>query len=211
MPPVSRPLPRFVAEPPHELEPRGRWRTALDDLFKAACKQIVSEESLGTAGPIVWFPDRTYGVRTFVPARAPTEAGPELFGFVSYTRAEGAEEPADFVANADYTAEVAGDNPDWKLDLNDEVIARWRGPGNTHGDLTLVWGTPLVPGAVAVTAEIEGETLDQCALDEQGRFTLVAIDAVSGFGDDLFLEILAWNKNGDLLARETLYEDEAGE
>jgi hypothetical protein len=208
MPPISRPLPRFVAEPPHDREPHGRWRAALEELFKSACKQIESEESLGTAGPIEWFPDRTYGVRTFVPARAPTEAGPELFGYVSYTRADASAEPADFVAQADYTAEIAADNPEWKLDLNDEVISRWRGPGGTQGDLTLVWGTPLVAGAVAVTAEVEGETLDQCALDDRGRFTLVAIDAVTGFGDDLYLEITAWNRSGEALASETLYEDE---
>jgi hypothetical protein len=60
---------------------------------------------------------------------------------------------------------------------------------------------------VAVTAEIEDETLDQCALDQHQRFTLVALDAVTGFGDDLYLEIKLWNKRGDLLAGETLYED----
>ena len=27
------------------------------------------------------------------------------------------------------------------------------------------------------------------------------------FGDDLYLEIKLWNKRGDLLASETLYED----
>jgi hypothetical protein len=65
----------------------------------------------------------------------------------------------------------------------------------------------MVPGAVAVTAEIENETLDQCALDQHKRFTLVALDAVTEFGDDLFLEIKLWNKRGDLLASETLYEE----
>jgi hypothetical protein len=58
-----------------------------------------------------------------------------------------------------------------------------------------------------VTAEIENETLDQCALDQHKRFTLVALDAVTEFGDDLYLEIKLWNKRGDLLASETLYEE----
>jgi hypothetical protein len=81
-------------------------------------------------------------------------------------------------------------------------------PGGGGGDLTLVWGVPLVAGGVVATAELGGQTLDQCALDAEGRFTLVAIDAVSGFGDDLFLEIKLWNKRGELLAAETLYEED---
>jgi hypothetical protein len=215
MAPTSRPFPRFVAESPHELEPSGRWRTMLEELFRAACKSISSDEELGAVGEITWFPDRTYGIRTFVPARSTTEAGPEVFGFVSFTRSDESPEPTDFIARADYTTETTAENPAWKLDLNDEVIAPWRGAEGSGGDLTLVWGTPLVPGAVAVTAEIEDETLDQCALDQHQRFTLVALDAVTGFGDDLFLEIKLWNKRGDLLATETLYDvdpqDEEGE
>jgi hypothetical protein len=208
VPPTNRPLPRFVAEPPRELEPRGRWRSTLEELFKAACKSIQGNEELGTAGPIVWFPDRTYGIRTFITATAPTSAGPELFGFVSFTRSDERSEPSDFVARADYTSETAEQNPDWKLDLNDDVIAPWRGPQGSHGDLTLVWGTPLVQGGVAATVEVEGETLDQCALDEHDRFTLVAVDAVSGFGNELYLEVKLWNKSGGLVATESLYEEE---
>jgi hypothetical protein len=207
MVPVNRPFPRFIAESPHELEPHGRWRSMLEELFRTACGSIEGDEELGEIGEIVWFPDRTYGIRTFVPARAATAGGPEVFGYVSFTRTEESPQPADFVARADYTVETAADNPDWKLDLNDEVIAPWRGPSDSTGDLTLVWGTPMVPGAVAVTAEIENETLDQCALDQHKRFTLVALDAVTEFGDDLYLEIKLWNKRGDLLASETLYEE----
>jgi hypothetical protein len=208
MPPTDRPLPAFVAEPPHELEPHGRWRSLLEGLFKDACTSIESEEELGRGGPITWFPDRTYGVRTFVPARAATEGGPELFGFVSFARTPAAPEPGDFLARADYATEVAADNTTWKLDLNDEVIARWNGQGGGGGDLTLVWGVPLVAGGVVATAELGGQTVDQCALDSEGRFTLVAIDAVSGFGDDLYLEVKLWNKRGELLAAETLYEED---
>jgi hypothetical protein len=208
LPPTDRPIPAFLAEPPHELEPHGRWRNLLDGLFKDACEAIESEEDLGKAGPITWFPDRTYGVRTFLPARAPTEGGPELFGFVSFARTPDAPEPGDFVAQADYATEVAVHNPDWKLDLNDEVIARWHGLGEVAGDLTLVWGVPLVAGGTIATAELGDRTLDQCALDSEGRFTLVAVDAVSGFGDDLYQQVKLWNKRGELLASETLYEEE---
>jgi hypothetical protein len=208
LPPTDRPLPAFIAEPPREQEPHGRWRSLLESLFKDACKSIESEEELGRGGPITWFPDRTYGVRTFVPARAPTETGPELFGFVSFARTLEAPEPGDFVARADFATEVAADNPGWKLDLNDEVIARWNGPGGGGGDLTLVWGVPLVAGGVVATAELGPNTLDQCTLDAEGRFTLVAIDAVSGFGDELYLEVKLWNKRGEMLASESLYEED---
>jgi len=70
-----------------------------------------------------------------------------------------------------------------------------------------------VRGALAVTAELDGEVLDQAAVSE-GRFTLLAVDAVHGFGDDLFLEIKLWNRRLQEIASESLYaddEDEAGE
>ena len=205
MPPTDRPLPRFVAEPPHELEPYGRWRDALDERFRSACEAIEDFASLGEPGPIAWFPERTHGGRTYVPAIAPTNGGLELYGYVSFVRDERSGEPAELVASADFTDETAATNPGWKLDLSEDVIGRWRGPGRAEGELTLVWGTPLVPGGVAATAELDGETLDQCALVQSDRFTLVALDAVTGFGDDLYLEVKLWGRRGELLAVESLY------
>ena len=73
------------------------------------------------------------------------------------------------------------------------MVGQWRADGGRGGDVTLIWGTPLVRGALAVTAELDGEVLDQAAVNE-GRFTLMAVDAVHGFGDDLFLEIKLWNR-----------------
>ena len=35
--------------------------------------------------------------------------------------------PTEFAARADFTSEVAESNPDWKIDLNDEVIGRGAG------------------------------------------------------------------------------------
>ena len=58
-------------------------------------------------------------------AVARTSEGYEIFGFVSFT--EGDSGPADFAGHADFTSELAESNPEWKLDLNDEVIGRWRG------------------------------------------------------------------------------------
>jgi hypothetical protein len=71
-----------------------------------------------------------------------------------------------------------------------------------------VWGLPLVRGAVAATAELDGEVLDQAAV-EDGRFTLVAVDAVRGFGDDLFVDVRLWDRTLRRIASESLY-DEAG-
>jgi hypothetical protein len=205
MVPTARPIPSFVAEPPHELEPSGRWRHTLEERFFAACAALEEFGSLGEPGDVEWFPSRAYAGRTYVPAAAPTDGGYELFGFVSFVRpAEG--DPGDFTAKVDFTDETADRNPGWKLDLNEEVIAPWRGPGEATGELTLIWGTPLVPGGVAVTAELGDATLDQCALVQSDRFTLVAMDAVRGLGDDLYLEVKLWNRRSEVVAVESLYE-----
>ena len=67
------------------------------------------------------------------------------------------------------------------------MIGSWRTDGGRGGDVTLIWGLPLVRGAVAATAELDGEPIDQAPVTD-GRFTLVAVDAVHGFGDDLYLD-----------------------
>ena len=73
------------------------------------------------------------------------EGAVELFGHVSYVQpAEG--DPTDFRAKADFTDVLAEDNPDWRIDLNDDVIGRWRGENGRAGAVTLVWGRPLAPG-----------------------------------------------------------------
>jgi hypothetical protein len=205
VPPTSRPFPRFVAEPPHELEPYGRWRHTLEERFFSACSELEDFDSLGEPGDIEWFPSRDYGGRTYVPATASTNGGYELFGFVSFVRSDEGD-AGQLDARVDFTDETAEKNPGWKLDLNEEVVATWRGPGEATGELTLVWGTPLVPGGVAVTAELGEETVDQCALVQSDRFTLMALDAVRGLGEDLYLEVKLWGRRTDLVAVESLYE-----
>jgi hypothetical protein len=209
VPPVDRPIPRFVAEPPHELEPYGRWGERLAEAFLAACGAV--DEAPGEPEPdaIAWYPERSYGGRIYVPATVPAGEGLEFFGYVSFGRADDGQ-AVDFRAVADFTDETAGQNPHWKLDLSDEVIGRWRGPGDARGDLTLVWGVPLgggMAGAAAATAELAGETVDQCAVGPSRRFTLVAVDAVSGLGpDELYLDVRLWGPRDEPLASESLYE-----
>ena len=211
MPPTDRPIPRFVAEPPHELEPYGRWGERLAEAFLAACAAVEEAPGEAEAGgdSIAWFPERSYGGRTYVPATAPAGEGLEFFGFVSFGRGDDGT-PVDFRAVAEFTDETADQNPDWKIDLSDQVIGRWHGPGDARGDVTLVWGVPLgggMAGAAVATAELGGETVDQCGLASARRFTLVALDAVRGLGpDELFLEIRIWGRRNEELAAESLYE-----
>jgi hypothetical protein len=202
MPPTDRFVISFAAEPPQESLPYGRWADTLRDYFLAAFREIDSEgEDLGTPGEVSWFPDRSFGGRTFVPAVARTTTGLELFGFVSFS--EGSGGPSDFEARCDFTSELAENNPDWKLDLNDDVVATWRGEQGKTADMTLVWGTPLISGGAIVTAELANLAVDQCQLIEE-RFTLLAPD---NYRSD-FLEVKLWANNGDELARESLYVEE---
>ena len=208
-PPTARPFPRFVADTPQEKRPYGRYEERLLEKLEEAAAPLAAEAgaSLDKEG-IRWFPERTWGGRVYVPAtsRTVTESGDavEYFGFVSFQREEG-EEPTDLQASADFTDVTVEDNPDWKIDLNDAVVGRWRADAGRGGAVTLVWGVPLVRGAFAATAELDGETVDQTAVDE-GRFTLVAVDAVTGFGDDLYLDIQLWDRRLRPVAKESLYD-----
>jgi hypothetical protein len=214
MPPTPRPFPTFLADAPQESEPYGRWAERLVEEFATACEPLADEAGAELdREAIKWFPERTWGGRVYVPVTSRTEDGDggpvEYFGHVSFVRADGDDEeadPAEARASADFTDVTADDNPDWRIDLNDDVIGRWRTDGERGGDVTLVWGLPLVRGAVAATAEIDEEVLDQAAV-VKGRFTLVAVDALRGFGDDLFLEIKLWDRRLRELAAESLYEE----
>lgn len=206
MPPTERFVISFAAEPPQEALPYGRWADTLRGHFLAAVAEIdAGDEELGESGEIAWFPDRTYGGRTYVPATARTTTGYELFGFVSFAEDETGA-PDDFAARADFTSETADDNPDWQIDLNEEVIGRWRGEGGRVADMTLIWGTPLVEHGGAVTAELADLAVDQCALVDD-RFTLVAPDAYRGD----FLDVKLYSTRGQELARESLYVDDEDE
>ena len=118
----------------------------------------------------------------------------EFFGHVSYTQPPDGD-PTDFRASADFTDVLADDNPEWRIDLNDDVIGRWRGESGMSGEVTLVWGRPLLRGAVAATAELAGRNVDQDPVSS-GRFTLIALDALEGYGDDVFLEVEALRASG---------------
>ncbi|HEU4739391.1 MAG TPA: hypothetical protein VFS54_09975 [Solirubrobacterales bacterium] len=207
MRPTPRPIPRFIADTTQEGIPHGRFAERLRDEFAKGVGEI-GDLPAGAELPaeVDWFPERAWGGRVWVPGSARTESEEgrlELFGHVSYVQApEG--EPGEFAAKADFTDILAEDNEDWRIDLNDDVIGRWRGENGRAGAVTLVWGRPLVRGAVAATAVLEGETVDQ-ELISQDRFTLIALDALEAYGDDVFMEVKLWSRRADELASETLY------
>ncbi len=207
MTPNPRPIPHFIADTSQEGIPHGRFAERLRDALVEALEGI---EDLPEGAQLPeepdWFPERTWGGRVWVPVsgHSSSEEGKvELFGHVSYVQpADG--EPSDFRAKADFTDVLAEDNPDWRIDLSDDVIGRWRGENGRAGAVTLVWGRPLVRGAVAATAELEGETVDQEEVSRE-RFTLIALDALEGYGDDVFMEVMLWSQRAQLLASESLY------
>jgi hypothetical protein len=205
--PNPRPIPRFIADTTQEGIPHGRFAERLREEFAKACEEI---EDLPTGAEVPaevdWFPERAWGGRIWIPCSAHTESEAgrlELFGHVSYMQPPDGD-PGDFAAKADFTDVLAEDNSDWRIDLNDDVIGRWRGENGRAGAVTLVWGRPLVRGAVAATAALDGETVDQEVVS-QGRFTLIALDALEGYGDDVYMEVKLWSGRAMELASETLY------
>ena len=210
MAPSNRPLPSFIADSSQEGIPYGRFAERLTGHFRDAVGRI-DDLPAGVEVPedLDWYPERTWGGRVWFPVTAHTEGpeGPiELFGHVSHAVTAGEGDPDDFRASADFTDVLAADNPDWRIDLNDDVIGRWRGENDRAGSVTLVWGRPLVQGAVAATGELEGKTVDQAPVVD-GRFTLIALDALEAYGDDVFLDIKLWNRRAIELAAESLYAE----
>jgi hypothetical protein len=207
MPPVERAIPRFAAEPSQEGLPYGRWAERLErELLVAWAELDEAPQDAEEPGEIVWYPDRSWHGRTYVPATA-TVGEYELYGYIRYiTSGEEGGEPSELTACVDFTDQTAAANPQWGLDLCDEVIGRWRGVDGETAAMTLVWGRPLVPGGAVVTAELDRDTVDQCELLES-RFTLIAPDDYRG----RLLEITLWDRKGGQLASESLYEGEGEE
>ena len=208
--PSARPFPAHIADSAREGAPYGRWGEQLAEAFSDAAREHETEAGVALEpAEIRWFPERGWGGRVYVPAsaRMETQAGTpiEYFGHVSFVRPPESE-PTDVQAKAEFTDVTADDNPDWRIDLNDDVVGEWHAEAERGGDVTLIWGLPLVRGAVAATAELDGALVDQAPVQE-GRFTLVAVDALHGFGDELYLEIRLWDRELRELAAESLYAE----
>jgi hypothetical protein len=207
MTPNPRPIPRFIADTTQEGIPHGRFAERLREAFSKVVEEIEDLPS-GVELPteLDFFPERAWGGRVWVPvsAHSGSEEGKlELFGHVSYVLPPGGE-PSEFEAKADFTDVLAEDNAEWRIDLNDDVIGRWRGENGRAGAVTLVWGRPLVRGAVAATAVLDGETVDQEEISQE-RFTLIALDALEAYGDPVYMEVKLWSRRAMELASESLY------
>jgi hypothetical protein len=207
VPPNPKPIPRFIADTTQEGIPHGRFAERLTAAFREAVEGIEDlPKDATTPATIDWFPERAWGGRIWVPCSAHTDSAEgrlELFGHVSYVQPPGGD-PSDFQARADFTDILAADNEDWRIDLNDDVIGRWRGENGRAGAVTLIWGRPLVRGAVAATAELDDEAVDQEEIS-QDRFTLIALDALEGYGDEVFVKVRLWSRRAIELASESLY------
>jgi hypothetical protein len=207
MTPNPRPIPHFIADTTQEGIPHGRFAERLREAFSKVVDKI-EDLPAGVELPaeLDWFPERAWGGRVWVPVSAHSgsdEGKLELFGHVSYVQPPGGE-PSEFEAKADFTDVLAEDNADWRIDLNDDVIGRWRGENGRAGAVTLVWGRPLVRGAVAATAVLDGETVDQEEISQE-RFTLIALDALEAYGDPVYMEVKLWSRRAMELASESLY------
>jgi hypothetical protein len=200
MPPFHPPVPSNVAEPPQEGAPSGRWADRLRAEFMAAAQDL---DQAATLGPLTFFPDRTWHGYTFIPISGRTESGDEVYGYVRFVAGTDMRDQSDFSAYADFTEETAERNPDWRLDLSDEVVGSWRGADEASASMTLVWGRALVEGGAVATAELGDQTVDQCTLVDD-RFTLLAPDDYAGE----LLEVRLYDDGDGELARESLYADE---
>jgi hypothetical protein len=207
MPPEERFVARFAAEPPQEELPYGRREERLRGEFLGGLAALdTGGAELGEPGPIRWYPDRSWHGRTYVPATSATAGGYELFGYVRFLTGDEGRASGDFSVHLDFTDETAERNPDWRMDLCDEVIGSWRGQGGAVAAMTLVWGYPLLAGGRVATAELARLAVDQCELIEE-RFTLIAPD---DYRQDL-LEIALFDARGRELARESLYSESEDE
>jgi hypothetical protein len=200
MPPTSPIVPRYVAEPPQGPTPHGRFADRLRSEFLAAVQTL---EDVDEPGVLSFFPDRSWHGYTYVPVTAATPSGLEIYGYVMYSVPVGGAEPTDFAAYADFTDETADRNPDWQLDLSDEVIGGWRGADGMVASMTLIWGRAITSGGAVATAELGEVTVDECALSGD-RFTLLAPDDLDG----RLLEVRLYSRDGEELARESLYAEE---
>jgi hypothetical protein len=200
MPPAPQPVPANVAEPSQEPAPSGRWADRLRAEFLAASQDL---DEIGEPAALAFHPDRTWHGYTYIPVTTTTANNYQLYGYVRFVAGTDGRDPGDFSAYADFTDETAERNPEWQLDVCDEVVGSWRGEDGADASITLVWGQALVDGGTVATAELGDQTVDQCTLADD-RFTLIAPDDYAG----RLLEVRLYDDAGAEIARESLYDDD---
>ena len=141
MPPVERFVCRFAAEPPQEAPPHGAWAdTCRRSSSPPACGSTRRARSSARRGELRWFPDRTWNgphvrARDGAHVVRPGAVRLRLLPPRRPGRTAASAEPSDFAATADFTDETAERNPEWRIDLCEEVVGGWRGEGGrVRGD-----------------------------------------------------------------------------
>ena len=204
MPPTDRFVISFAAEPPQEGLPYGRWADTLREHFLPPSARSTprarrsARRARSPGSPTARSPAGPTSRRS--PGR---REGYELFGFVVVQRGRSAG-PTTSRPPPTSPPRLAEANPDWKLDLNDEVIGDLAGRAGQGGRHDARLGRRRsFPAARIVTAELANLAVDQCELVEE-RFTLIAPDNYRGD----FLEVKLWGRRGEELAAESLYVDD---
>ena len=150
MPPNPRPIPRFIADSTQEGIPHGRFAETPGGAVPRGLRRArrAARGSRAPTASSTGSPSAPGAAASGSPA-APGPRGPRARSSSSATSPTSSPiegDPSDFRAKADFTDVLAEDNDDWKIDLNDDVIGRWRGENGRAGAVTLVWGRPLAPG-----------------------------------------------------------------
>ena len=206
MPPEPRLVPRFAAEPPQELLPYGRWAARLQAELLGACLRIDGGEQgeIGEVGEIAWYPDRSWHGRTYVPATATTSAGLRSSA-TSASCARGRRSDRLPRHRRRHRRDRRG-QPRLAIDLCDEVIGSWRGEDGKVAAMTLVWGRPLVAGA----RDRHGRAVRPVRRPVRPAGRPLHADRAGRLQGDT-LEVLAFDKRGNELARESLYAEDEDE
>ena len=157
MPPEDRFVPRFAAEPPQELLPYGRW--AADACSEEFLRRLPADRRRGRGARRARRDHLVPGphlARAHVRARDGADRRRARAVRLRQLRAAAATARSPTTSTPSPTARPRppSANPDWPIDLCDEVVGTWRGEQGKVAAMTLVWGRPLVDGGAVATAEL---------------------------------------------------------
>ena len=209
VPPNPRPIPRFIADSTQEGIPHGRFAERLGGSLPRGLRRASTTcpRASSADGELDWFPERAWGGRVWVPCSTRAE-GPEgeleLFGHVSYVQPEEGD-PERLPGQGRLHRRARRGQPrleDRPQRRRDRPLARRERPRRRrHPRL----GPPPPPGRRRRHRRARLETVDQEAISN-GRFTLIALDALEGYGDEILMQVKLWSSRAKELASESLYD-----
>ena len=134
---------RSAASPPSRRRAAAcRRAETLQAEFLGACLRIDTEEATATSArpaSSLCYPDRTWSGRTYVPVTSRIETRLRALR-LRVLLAGRRGRAVDFYGWADFTDVTADDNPEWRMDLTEEVVGGWRGEQGKVAAMTLIWG-----------------------------------------------------------------------